>query len=95
MVKLETDKLQKIEGIKIIKPTPKADDIVRPKRTEYFKYQQDHIKELMKKNDEGDNKLIIKNELKQLSKMAFSKRVMEALPNSKLMTFSLLKGIHK
>ncbi len=93
MVKQETDKHKKAEGIRIIKPTPKADNIVRPKKTEYFKYKQDHIKELMNKNEEGDNKLIIKNELRQLSKVGFTKRVLEALPNSKLMTFSVFKSI--
>lgn len=92
MVIQEIEKNHKIEGIKIIKPTPKNEEIVRPKRTDYFKYQQDHIRELMKKNDDGDNKSIIKNELKHLSKVGYTKRVMDAVPNNKILTFNVLKS---
>ena len=94
MVKQEIDKKHKMESIRIIRPTPKEENVVRPKKETYFKYQQDQVKELMKRDDSGDNNLIIKNELRHISKVGLTRKLMESLPNSKLMTFSVLKSIN-
>lgn len=93
MVKQEIDKKKKIEGIRIIRPTPKEENIVRPKKENYFKYQQDQVKELMNRNNSEDNNLIITNELRHISKVGLTRKLMDSLPNSKLITFSVLKSI--
>ncbi len=91
MVKLDKDRREKAESIRIIRPAI-AEGKGRPEKKHHFKYKNDYIKEMQMKEKKFDNKQHLNQEFKILNKMGFSQKVFENMPNSKLLSFDF-KGI--
>lgn len=72
------------EGIKVIKPAF-TEGKGRPEKKHYFDYREEYVKEVQSKVQEYSSKQVLNEEFRSLSKIGFSKKALENLPNNKLL----------
>jgi hypothetical protein len=79
------------EGIKVIKPAY-TEGKGRPEKKHYFGYKEEYVKEIQSKVQEYNNKQTLNDEFRALSKIGFSKKALDNLPNNKLLGLNFSKG---
>ena len=91
MIKPESDNQPKKESLRIIQFIP-IEGKGRPEKIHYFKYKNEYIKEIQQKEAEKDNKIILKDEFKVISKVGFSKNAIDSIPNNSLLNVNFSQG---
>ena len=82
------------EGIKVICPSF-TEGKGRPEKKHYFEYRQQHVKEMQSKIHDFNNKQTLNDEFRALSKIGFSQKALDNLPNNKLLSLNFSQGINE
>lgn len=87
----EASQTHRNESLKILKPVI-TENKGRPEKLHYFKYKDEYINDIKEKEASKDNKMVVNDEMKFLSKIGYGKKSHDSLSNNTLLSLNFSKG---